>query len=517
MLAAAVAVGGGVGFAAAQEDDDIPSLPAAYHGELTAADESLDAPVRLEAVADGDVQESIIVDADGSIGGPTISDEKLTVQEPEDQTVEFQIGGEVTTVQTLDGDQINDESIPWESETQEIELQIDSKADIPSSVDLSITDTNSPVEAEDTLTVTVEIENTGPIEVSPDIELQDGNNTVVDSTETTVPIDETVETTLSWTTTSDDVGTQDVAVTAENETASTDVEIESPDIADPGNGDDSGGQGGAVGVAPPPTDDDEADDTDPTDGEFETTETQMIVASDEFGISQVRFTEATSLASITWDTPTIPQELATVETYDHSPDGVPAVPGNVLTVSDVSLPANATDEPATVEFRADQAAIDDAEATPDELTVARLVDDSWEPLDTNVTEETNNTVLLEADTPGFSNFAVTTSSPTAEIDAPDSASSGSEVTVSGSNSTTPFGEIVSYEWSIDGETHTGERVTTTVPDDESTVELTVENDAGDTHTTTQTLTTTDDSVPGFGVIAALSALLAATLLLYRRV
>jgi len=518
MLAAAVAVGGGVGFATAQEDDDMPSLPAAYYGEITAADGEIDTAIKIEAVGNGEVEDSIITDSDGSIGGPTVADDKLDVQEPADGTVEFHVGGEPVTIQTLDGDPVNDESIAWEEATQEIELELDSVEDIPTSVAVSIEDTNEPVVAGDTLDVTAEVENTGPIETSQEIELQTENDTVVDSTSTDViPIDAATDATLSWETTADDVGEQTLTVVAGNETATTDVEIEAPDIAEPDPGGDNGGQ---TGPAPAPAPSDDADDTpdaDQPDEAVETVETQSIVSSDDFGISQVRFTEQTSLASITWDTPAIPEDFVTVETYTDSPDGVPAVPGDVLTVSDVSLPANASDEPATIEFRADQEAIEAVEATPEELTIARLADDSWERLDTTVTDETNTTVLLEAETPGFSNFAVTTDNPTAVIDAPESAPAGSELTVEATNSSTPFGEIVSYEWTIDGETHTGERVTTEIDDPgETTIELTVENDAGDTDTTTTTLTTTEDETPGFGVLAALGALFAVALLLRRR-
>ncbi len=516
MLAAAVTIGGGVGAVTAQEDG-VPSLPATYYGEITAVDGDIDTQIRIDSVADGEIEDSIIADTDGAIGGSTITDEKLEAQQPDDGSVEFHIAGEPVTVLSLDGTPVNDESVTWQEATQEIELEINSVDDIPTSVNVSITDADSPVDAEETLSVTVEIENTGSIEATRDVELQTENDTVVDSSTTTTPLDGTSETTLSWDTTADDVGEQTLTVVAGNETATTDVEIETPDIAEPDPGGDNGGQ---TGPAPAPAPSDDADDTpdaDQPDEAAETVETQSIVSSDDFGISQVRFTEQTSLASITWDTPAIPEDFVTVETYTDSPDGVPAVPGDVLTVSDVSLPENASDEPATVEFRADQEAIDAVEATPEELTIARLADDSWERLDTTVTDETNTTVLLEAETPGFSNFAVTTDSPAAVIDAPESAPAGSELTVEATNSSTPFGEIVSYEWTIDDESHTGERVTTEINDPgETTIELTVENDAGDTDTTTTTLTTTEDETPGFGVLAALGALFAVALLLHRR-
>jgi PGF-pre-PGF domain-containing protein len=311
-----------------------------------------------------------------------------------------------------------------------------------------------------------------------------------------------------------------VTVVAGDENTTTTVEIETPDIADPTpGGENNGGGQGAGGVpAGGTTDDDEGEtgDTTPTEDGLLNSESQFIVSSNRFGISQVRFTEATPLAAITWETPDIPGELVTVDTYSQPPETVPAVPGDVLSISDVTVPENATDQPATVRYRVEQEALDNVSATSEEATIVRLSDDRWESLDTTVTDETNGTVTLEAATPGFSYIAVTATGPNAVIDAPASAAEGSDITVSATNSTTPFGEIVSYNWTIGNNTYTGASVTTTIDDpDETAIELTVENDAGATDTTTQTLTTSD-STPGFGVIAMLSALLGSALLLRYR-
>ena len=512
-------LGAGVGSVAAQ---DVPSLPATYYGELTVSDGSVDGPVVIDAVVDDEIQDSITTDADGSIGGPTISDEKLEVQEPENGTIEFHVGGEPITIQTLDGEAVGSQSIPFDSGVQEIELEADPAAISPQ-FNISITDTNTPVSAEDQLNVSVEIDNVGPIEATPNVELQNENETVVASTTTAVPIGESDTTTLSWTTTADDVGEQTMTVVAGDKTATTTVEIETPDIADPtpggeDDGNNGGGQGGGVpgGGTSADDDSDETADPAPTEDGLRTSESQFIVSSEQFGISQVRFTEETPIAAITWETAEIPGELVTVDTYDQPPETVPVVPGDVLSISDVSVPENATDQPATIRYRADKTAVDDVAATSEEVTIVRLIDDRWEPLETTVTDETNDTVTLEAETPGFSYVAITATGPDAVIDAPESAADGAEITVSAENSTTPFGEIVSYNWVIGDETHTGASVTTTVNNpNETAIELTVENTAGATDTTTQTLTTSD-STPGFGIITVLSALLGSSLLLRYR-
>ena len=115
---------------------------------------------------------------------------------------------------------------------------------------------------------------------------------------------------------------------------------------------------------------------------------------------------------------------------------------------------------------------------------------------------------------------------------PETATVDEDVSLSGAESTDPDGEVVSYEWSVDGETLTGETVTVSFDEaGEYTVELAVTDDAGETDTVTRTLvieaadtatatpepdtatatpepdTGTPTSTPGFGVVVALIALL----------
>jgi PKD repeat protein len=59
---------------------------------------------------------------------------------------------------------------------------------------------------------------------------------------------------------------------------------------------------------------------------------------------------------------------------------------------------------------------------------------------------------------------------------------------SGADSADPDGEITAYEWSVDGETFTGETVTVALNEPgEYTVELVVTDGAGETDTVTETL------------------------------
>ncbi len=109
--------------------------------------------------------------------------------------------------------------------------------------------------------------------------------------------------------------------------------------------------------------------------------------------------------------------------------------------------------------------------------------------------------------------------PTAAIDVdPDPAEVDEDVTLSAADSSTPEGEITDYEWDVQGETHSGEEITTTFDEAvEYTVSLTVTNDAGESDTESTTVTVqevdddddddADDGTPGFGVVPALVALL----------
>ncbi|WP_246999290.1 PKD domain-containing protein [Halosolutus gelatinilyticus] len=147
--------------------------------------------------------------------------------------------------------------------------------------------------------------------------------------------------------------------------------------------------------------------------------------------------------------------------------------------------------------------------------------------------------------------------PTAVISIdPNPAQVGEEVTFSGADSYDDERDIISYEWTIDGETFSGETVTTSFDAaGEYDVELTVTNDFAEENTTTATATVEADRddgtgstggtdgtgnddesfwadgidgddgdddddgllpVPGFGVIASIVALLSVALLALRQ-
>ncbi|TKX77076.1 PGF-pre-PGF domain-containing protein, partial [Halorubrum sp. SD626R] len=176
-------------------------------------------------------------------------------------------------------------------------------------------------------------------------------------------------------------------------------------------------------------------------------------------------------------------------------------PGAAVTVQEISVPDDATDRSATIEFGVSADRLDAIGAEPSELTAVRLNEGEWETLDTTVAAETADGVTLEAETPGFSVFAVNAVSEpeaAAAVD-PGTVSAGDEVTLDGSGSTDEYGEIVAYDWSVAGESLSGETATATIDETgEYAVELTVTNDAGETDTATADLVVESGTDAGDG-------------------
>ncbi|RDZ64311.1 PGF-CTERM sorting domain-containing protein [Haloferax sp. Atlit-12N] len=149
----------------------------------------------------------------------------------------------------------------------------------------------------------------------------------------------------------------------------------------------------------------------------------------------------------------------------------------------IDVPSSLRDSPSTITLSVRQDRLDELGITAQDLAVERYNDESgeWETLDTRVVNEGDGRVVLEVDTPGFSYFAVTsTQAVTTTAD-------------DGGDDTT----------ADDGD---GDDTTTS---DDGTPGF-------DDETTTGEPTTTDSVIPGFGVTAALIALVAIALIAVRR-
>ena len=503
------------GPAAAQDDDGVPSLPALYHGDLTVSDGSVTEPIQVDVVADGEIQDTITTDADGSIGGPAASDAKLEVQEPDDSDIEFHIAGSPVTIVSVDGESVNANSIDFDSGVQEVVLEA-SAADLEPAVDLEITSAPDIVEEGDAVAVDVEIENTGAVPAEQDVDLLGFDESTIDSSSFDLPVSESTTTTLTWDTSEGDAGNGTLTVRAGDTTATHSLTIERvspPAVAQPS-------PGGAT---------DEGDDETELPEGVAATDEQSLVYDDELGLSQVRFTNATDVESVTWSDREI-DGTVTATAYTTPPDAVGAAPGAMLSLSQISVPDAGQDGPATVQFSLQPHQLDDVDASADDLQVYHFADGEWTQLETTLIEtDADDEIVLQAEIDQFSYFAVSAvSEPNAEFTVePAEPDTETSVVVDASDSTTAYGEIVAYDWTIDGSEASGETVETEFTEPGTVeIELTVENDAGETATTTQSVSvgdttaddssgtagdddsgTTDDGIPGFTFLVTLLALL----------
>lgn len=522
----------GAGSALAQDGDgEVPSLPATYYGELEITDGTLSEPVLVEAVADGEVQDSIMTDENGQFGGPTISDSKLAVQPPDGENVTFRVGGVVV------------DSVPFESGTQQINLSASQEELVPF-FNTTVTGSNSPVDGGETVTVDASIVNEGALSETQDVNLVNADGDVLDSTSVSLAYNESTTVSLSWDTETDTSVNETFTVESADTTAPINIEVEGvtpPQIAPQPSPPAAGGGGTNNG-------DSETGDTNRTDGnntgastpdlpadvEPVHTEEQTIVSDEGFGLSQVRFSEASDVVSITWDSADVVGNVSAT-TLNTTPNETGPAPGALVSVSQIAVPDNVTDQAATIQLRVNTTQIEDLGAATDDLQVYRFVDGEWQQIDTIVVDESDDTVVLQAETPGFSYVAVSaTGEPDAEISSPTETTVGESVSLDASNSTDEYGEIDAYEWTVNGESYDGASVTTEFEQaGDVEVELTVENDAGVTDTTTATISVmepsntsgdsssdgsgggasnTDDSTPGFTAGLALIALLVSALI-----
>jgi hypothetical protein len=179
-----------------------------------------------------------------------------------------------------------------------------------------------------------------------------------------------------------------------------------------------------------------------------------------------------------------------VAATESAPTDIEPSPGETVQVANVSVPEPVRNESAALRLTISTDRLDATGAAADELRVNRFHDGEWNALETTVAERTESGVTLEAETPGFSYFAVSAvSEPEAAATAePEDVASGESVRFDGSDSTVDHGEIVAYEWTVDGRTLSGETVNVTLSGaDEYVAELTVRTDAGETDTATATV------------------------------
>jgi len=335
-----------------------------------------------------------------------------------------------------------------------------------------------------TLTVTPTIDNTGGISGTQTVRLL-VNGTEVDNASITVGGQSSDSAELTHTPNADAGATLNVIVAIDGASTSGGVSV-TADESEEEEESNTGSPGGSD------TDDDvpapiEEIGAEPTNVESVTPEVDA-----DAGQTVATFETTQNVESITLDTTESISEV-TVSELDLDTETETPAPGQPVSLQDITVSdadSDASDTPATIRFQVSNERLDAAGTAAENLAAFRLVDDEWQRLETSVAEETDAGVVLEAQTPGFSVFAVSAvEPPTGEITLnPETVTAGEAVSLSGAQSTDPDGEIEAYEWSVDGETLTGETVTTSLDaPGEYTVELVVTDDAGETDTVTATL------------------------------
>lgn len=139
MALSMIGIGVAVSPAVAEEVEstgDPPDIAASYYGEVTIGDNPASEGTEITAVDDeGNELGSIEVGEDGTYGGPTIDDEKLTVPEDSDVDIEDgdQIGFEVDGIAAKASPEGTDElqeTIEWEeADSQQVDLFVDTELD----------------------------------------------------------------------------------------------------------------------------------------------------------------------------------------------------------------------------------------------------------------------------------------------------------------------------------------------------------------------------------------------------
>ena len=187
------------------------------------------------------------------------------------------------------------------------------------------------------------------------------------------------------------------------------VEVTSDDGGD--NDDDGGGGGGGgggagtggsgTGVDAPDISDDLGDDAE-ISGDSEA----VIVTDPDTGRSTATFSDTSNVESITFSGEI--SGTVVVRNIDGIPAATGSPPGTSVTISDITVPEGARDSPATIRKRVSNDRLSDLGVEDQELAIYRFADGEWSQLDTGVASETDSGMILEAETPGFSFFAVST-------------------------------------------------------------------------------------------------------------
>ncbi|WP_311173112.1 choice-of-anchor D domain-containing protein [Halobellus ordinarius] len=324
--------------------------------------------------------------------------------------------------------------------------------------DISVDDTSlsqSEITTDESATVDVTLENTGGADGQTDVELTltgSETGTTITDTKSSVTVNSSETKTVTFTVAPDTADSYSVTVDQP-----TSVNVGTLTVEEPSTGP-SGPSGG---------DDDDAPAATETPG-APSEPVSATVDLDETGSATVELSGSTGA---TGASVTVPETTGqtTIEELPDPPADTPETIGQYVTGVDIEAPDPPAGQTATVTITVSQDRLDELGVAADQLTIEHYRDGAWQQLETNV-QSTGEEVTVSAPVTGFSPFAVTYQQQTA----------------------------------------TSEPGTDTPEPDTDTPEPDTDTPEPDTQTTT------DTGTPGFGIVVAIIALLAAALLAVRR-
>ncbi|MGQ4557358.1 CARDB domain-containing protein [Halobellus sp. GM3] len=233
----------------------------------------------------------------------------------------------------------------------------------------------------DTISVSPEITNTGEASAEDTVRLLVNGSQVDTASTGSISGSGTATPTLSYTTGSSDVGTINLTVATTDDSQSASVTVD--EASDTDDGDDTGGSGSS------------------RRSEVANRVTTQIGAD---GTATADLTDGVSVSQVQISNPGASGEV-TVEELTDLPEGTPEPTRSRIATVDISAPDPAEGSTATVRVSVRESALPD-DVTPNELVVEHYINGQWRDLETTVVSS-NGDVVVEAETDGFSPFAVT--------------------------------------------------------------------------------------------------------------
>ena len=386
------AVAGGAAVATAQESP--PGEPASFYGTIEDG-EGNPAPVGTTIYAvvidengDTSVEGSITVEEAGGYGGSEATADKLRVDSTAGQEVRFH-------VDSPEGPQ--SDTYDLESGVFDQPLTFSEASFTIDSLTLELGDTSLEVGDTTDATVTAEFDDGSTQDITDQATIESSDTGVATVNDATIEAQSLGSATI------------EASLRGQSDSVAVDVvEDASDDDDDGGSGGGGGGGGGGAGTGDGGLGVDTPDISDQLGDDAEISEeTEVIITTNpETGASTATFGATSNVESISFSGEV--EGTVVVRNIDGIPAATGSPPGTSVTISDITVPEGARDSPATIRKRVSNDRLSELGVEDQELAIYRFADGEWSQLDTGVASETDSGMILEAETPGFSFFAVST-------------------------------------------------------------------------------------------------------------